>query len=357
MKSNKPILFMAGGTGGHVFPALAIANALKKQAIPVAWLGTQHGMEARIVPDADIPIHYINIKGLRGKSKLSLLLAPFKIIWAIGQSIRILRQVKPAAVVGMGGFASGPGGVAAWLLGIPVFIHEQNAIAGLTNRLLARFATQVMQAFPNTFPEKCQAIYTGNPLRADILQTTPKADFLADQTLHILILGGSLGAKALNETLPQALQKVTGKIEVLHQAGEKHITTMQQTYANAQFEVKVTAFIKNMADAYQWADLVICRAGALTVSEIAQIGVASLLIPFPFAVDDHQTENAKLLSDNNAAILLPQAKLQEKEVIALIEDFIQHPEKLATMAKSAKQCAKPEALNQIVNIILTRITD
>ncbi len=351
---KQPTLLMAGGTGGHVFPALAIAEALRKQGTPVYWLGTQKGLEARVVPNANIEIYYISIVGLRGKGIFSLLLAPFKILRAVWQAIKVLRKIRPGAVVGMGGFVTGPGGIAARILNIPLLIHEQNAIAGLTNRWLAKIATQVMTAFPNTFPEKYHPINTGNPLRADILALEEK-NASTSETLHILIFGGSLGAQALNETVPPALLKIGKNIEVWHQVGESHIEIMKDAYAQATFPTKVVAFIEDMAAAYTWADLVICRSGALTVSELAQAGVPSILVPYPHAVDDHQTQNAKFLSNQGGAILLPHSELTMTKLISLIEQLIQNPQKLQIMGKATKKCAKPEAVSQVVTLIMNNI--
>ena len=283
--SQQPILLMAGGTGGHVFPALAIAEALRAQDIPVAWIGTEKGLEARVVPAAQIPIYYLSIQGVRGKGVLSLVVAPFRILRAIMQAMKILRKLKPSAVVGMGGFVTGPAGIAAWLLRIPVIVHEQNAIAGLTNRWLARIAAQVLEAFPDTFPKNYHAVYTGNPLRNSITQIH-KNQSDKKETFNILIVGGSLGAKALNEMLPLALNSLEQPIAVWHQTGKNNADSTAEAYHLAKYPVNVVEFIENMAEAYEWADLVICRAGALTVSELAQAGVPSILVPFPYAVDD-----------------------------------------------------------------------
>jgi len=342
---------MAGGTGGHVFPALAIAEALRAQQITVHWLGTEKGLEARVVPQANFAIHYIKINGLRGKGRLQLLTAPYKIIKAIWQAIKILRQIRPTVVVGLGGFVTGPGGIAAWLLRIPLIIHEQNAMMGLTNRWLAHIATKVLEAFPNTFPPHYHAVHVGNPLRANIMAV--HRDQQPKDKRQILVFGGSLGAKALNEIVPATLLKINKPITVIHQVGELHIDAMQQTYAHATFEAQVIAFIEDMAAAYQWADLVICRAGALTISELAQVGVASILIPFPHAVDDHQTHNARFLSDENAAILLPQSELTIEKLTNIINELLDNPTLLVTMAMAAKNKAKPLALQQIVTAILS----
>lgn len=354
--TNHPIVLMAGGTGGHVFPALAIAEVLQEQGFTVSWLGTKKGLEARVVPAANIEIKYISIAGLRGKGILSLLTAPFKITLAIWQSVRILRALRPAAVVGMGGFVTGPGGVAAWLLRIPLLIHEQNAIAGLTNRWLARLATTIMEAFPNTFEKKFQAVHTGNPLRGNIMALSPPNPRPNHEPLRILIVGGSLGAKALNEIVPVALRQVSGQIEVWHQTGNAHIEAMHQAYDGAPFPAQVMAFIEDMAAAYAWADLVICRAGATTVTELAQAGVASLLVPFPYAVDDHQTSNGRFLSDNGAAILLPETELTVDKLAALITELRNNPTRLHSMSEAARHCATPDAGQKVVDLIIQIIT-
>jgi len=348
--SQKPIMLMAGGTGGHVFPALAIADALREQGIPVCWLGTLRGLEARVVPNAGIDIKYISITGVRGKGLFGLFAAPFKIVLAIWQSVRVLRTVKPAAVVGMGGFVTGPGGVAAWLLRIPVLIHESNAIAGLTNRWLARLAHQVMEGFPGTFPKSRGAIDTGNPLRAEIIALSQSAPRTEHELLRVFVVGGSLGAKALNETVPVALHQMSSQIEVWHQTGKLHFDAMQTAYKGTQ--ARVVAFVDDMAAAYAWADVVICRAGAMTVSEIAQAGVASILVPYPFAVDDHQTSNARFLAENGAAILLPQSELSVEKLVALMKDFIENRTRLAEMGAAARACAKPEALQQVMDLVV-----
>ena len=349
--SHKPIMLMAGGTGGHIFPAIAIADALRAKGIPVCWLGTERGLEARVVSDAGIDIKFIKINGLRGNGLLGLLAAPFKIVLAIWQSVRILRAVKPAAVVGMGGFVTGPGGVAAWLLRIPLLIHESNGIAGLTNLWLARIADKVMEGFPGTFPKKVGALTTGNPLRADIIALSQSAPEKEHELLRVFVVGGSLGAKALNDTVPVVMREMSDKVEVLHQTGKLHFDAMQKAYEGIK-TARVVAFVDDMAAAYAWADVVICRAGAMTISEIAQAGVASILVPYPFAVDDHQTSNARFLSDNGAAILLPQDELSVEKLSGLMKEFIENKTRLAEMGAAARACAKPEALQQVTDLVV-----
>ena len=338
---------MAGGTGGHVFPALACAKQLISQGHQVEWLGTQRGLESRLIPAANIPIHYLNITGLRGKNKLSLLLAPIKLIHSLLQAIGIIRGFKPDVVLGMGGFVTGSGGLASRLLGIPLVIHEQNAIAGLTNRLLAPLAQRVLTAFPCQIGQKESNNPLGNPLRQDIinLQTEKKTTM----PLKVLVFGGSLGAQIFNQTLPQVYPQLRDKILLWHQTGEKQYSQTKTAFKDYP-EVKVTAFIDDMATAYQWADLVICRAGALTVSELAQVGLPSILVPYPFAVDDHQTANAQFLVNAKAAWLCPQNDFNRDRLFQLLNNI--QPQQLETMAKAAKICAKPNAVQTVVNICL-----
>jgi UDP-N-acetylglucosamine--N-acetylmuramyl-(pentapeptide) pyrophosphoryl-undecaprenol N-acetylglucosamine transferase len=303
----RPVLIMAGGTGGHVFPALAVADELRSRGIPVVWLGTKAGIESRLVPQAGYPIEWMSITGLRGKNTLTLLLAPLRITMACWQALAVLLRRKPCAVLGMGGFASGPGGLMAWLIDKPLIVHEQNAVAGLTNKILAKFATTVLQAFPAVFK---QAVTTGNPVRQSICEITkPELRFEqarggARVNLRLLVVGGSLGAAKLNEIIPQALEQIerNNRPEVIHQTGLNNIETAKKHYLNAGVEAKVEAFIDDMPSVYEWADLVICRAGAMTVFELAAAGVASVLVPYPYAVDDHQTANALYLEKAGASI-------------------------------------------------------
>ncbi|MFO7604085.1 MAG: undecaprenyldiphospho-muramoylpentapeptide beta-N-acetylglucosaminyltransferase, partial [Gammaproteobacteria bacterium] len=291
MSAARHIMIMAGGTGGHIFPALAVAHELRQQGHRVTWLGTPHGMEARLVPQAGYAMEYISIQGLRGHGVARWLLAPFKLLGAILQALRILSRQRPHVVLGMGGFVAGPGGVASWLWRCPLVIHEQNAAPGLTNRLLARLATTVLQAFPNSLPK---ARLTGNPVRDSISRLAPPEQRYAQRqdALRILILGGSQGALILNQIVPAALARVGAQppLQIWHQCGERHLQATLETYADAGVHARVAAFIDDMAEAYAWADLVICRAGALTIAELAAAGVAAVLIPFPHAVDDHQTK-------------------------------------------------------------------
>jgi len=348
------ILIMAGGTGGHIFPALAVARALIAQGADVRWLGTQLGLEAKIIPNENIAIDWITVTGLRGKGVFSWFTAPYKIIVAIMQAKQVVRSYQPNAVLGMGGFASGPGGVAAWLLKKPLLVHEQNAIAGLTNKLLAPLASKVMQAFPSAFTSRKDVMVTGNPVREDIAEmAAPEARMRGRSgPLRVLVVGGSLGAQVLNENVPKILKSMSGasRPEVWHQTGVKKLTETLEVYRALDVDGRVEAFIDDMAEAYTWSDIVICRSGALTVSELASAGVASILVPYPHAVDDHQTENAKFLSEHGAAILLPQDQLSVDRVSELLEGYSHAAGRadLLAMAKAAHDLAKPNATSDVV---------
>ena len=335
---------MAGGTGGHVFPALAVADELRERGVQVSWLGTRRGIEADVVPKAGISIDYIRISGLRGKGMLDLLYAPFKLIMALLQAIGVMRRVKPDAVLGMGGFVTGPGGIAAWLLRKPLLVHEQNAIAGLTNRLLRPFATRVMEAFPRSL---AKALHTGNPVRKTIAalheHSKPPVDAATKAKLKLLVVGGSLGARALNQVVPQAMAQMQEqqRPEIWHQTGKKLFEETEKLYQENQVSARVAPFIDDMAEAYQWADLIMCRAGAMTVAEIAIVGLASILVPFPFAVDDHQTSNARYLSDAGAAILIQQKDLTPSVVLDLLQSM--DVNRINAMSQAARKMALPHS--------------
>ena len=304
-------MILAGGTGGHVYPALAVARALQQHSKDIVWLGTHRGLESRVVPDAGIHIEWISVAGLRGKGMLTFLAAPFRLLLALSQSLRVMFRYRPSAVLGMGGFVSGPGGLAAWLTRRPLVIHEQNAVAGLTNRLLARLARVVLQAFPGSFSSLPDAETVGNPVRADISALVDPATRFAgrDGPLRLLVLGGSQGALALNKTVPAALALLSQdkRPMVRHQAGDRTYGLARDAYSEHGIEVSLTAYIEDMADAYAWADLVVCRSGALTVAEISAAGLAAIFVPYPAAVDDHQTANAAPMIKAGAAVILPES--------------------------------------------------
>ncbi|MFV2055601.1 MAG: undecaprenyldiphospho-muramoylpentapeptide beta-N-acetylglucosaminyltransferase [Thiohalomonadales bacterium] len=336
------VMVMAGGTGGHVFPALAVARELQSHGAEIMWLGTRRGLESEVIPAAGIPITFVNIAGLRGNGLLGWLFAPYRIAGALIQVIAGVRKFGPHVVLGLGGFVTGPGGIAAWLLRIPLVIHEQNAIAGLTNRLLAPFSKLVLLGFPNTF-KSSKAIHTGNPVRADILALAGNGPKSNSDRVHLLIVGGSLGAKALNETVPNALHEMKNEqtFEVWHQTGKKLCTETQALYAKLKMDGRVEAFIEDMSTAYAWADLVVCRAGALTVAELAASGVAAILVPYPHAVDDHQTANARYLSENGAAILLQQSNLTPDILVKHLREI--QGSALEKMRLAAQNLALPNA--------------
>ncbi len=352
---NYRALVMAGGTGGHVFPALATAEILRNEGAEVEWLGTAVGIEARVVPDAGIQLNTISITGLRGKGKLSLLLAPFKLVRAVFQAMAVVKRVKPDVVLGMGGFASGPGALAAWIYGIPLVIHEQNAIAGLTNTQSRRFAKRVLQAFPDAFKDGNQGEVVGNPIRGPILNVAVPDKRFAERTgpLRILVVGGSLGALAINRVIPELLAKLNGEVEldVWHQTGKNHLNETEALYQRLGVSGRVSAFIDAMDEAYGWADLVICRAGALTVSELAIVGVPSILVPFPYAVDDHQTANAEFLVSAGAAALIPQNELTAERLYAWIKNHQSRADLLA-MAEKARALGRPEASTRVAQVCM-----
>ena len=347
---TRPIMIMAGGTGGHVFPALAVADYLRDDGVPMLWLGTAKGLEASVVPEAGYRLLTLSIGGIRGKDLRTLILAPFRILYALTQALRMLNKYKPAAVLGMGGFVSGPGGLAAWLLRIPLLIHEQNAIAGLTNRCLARIATRVFEAFPGTFPSQRQALHVGNPVRKAIADLNQER--LQHETLHVLIIGGSLGAIKLNRVVPGALRRLVNSVEVWHQTGQRDVDATRQRYADLSLQARVDAFIEHMESAYRWADLVICRAGAITISELAAAGLPAILIPYPHAVDDHQTANAHYLVDAGAAALITDAELEEEQLAVLINDWMNTPGKIREMAGIAKKMAMTGATEKVAQVLM-----
>lgn len=351
----KHILIAAGGTGGHVYPALAVADYLREQDIKITWVGTEKGLEHRIVPAAGIPLEIISISGLRGKGLLNLFFVPLKLVLAIAQVIKIFIKVKPDAVLGMGGFVSGPCGLAAFILRKPLYLHEQNAVPGLTNKVLRYLATTTMQAFPNSFKNK-NVIAMGNPIRKDISEITNPEERMSvrDDNIRLLIIGGSLGAQALNENVPQALSELPTNLQanVWHQTGKNKLDTTVKTYKKLNIEAKVTEFIEDMAEAYAWADLVICRAGALTISELANAGVAAILVPYPHAVDDHQTANAAYLTNVDAAIVISQEQLIPKLKESITELLQAGRTKLIEMAKAARELSKPNATRDVAEVCL-----
>ncbi len=355
MSLVKSVVIMAGGTGGHVFPALAVARQLTEQGVAVHWLGTRNGIEADLVPKAGFDISYLNVSGLRGNGVKPLLQAPLKLVRAVFAAMSVLRRVRADAVIGLGGYVTGPGGVAAKLMCVPLYIHEQNAVAGLTNKMLAHLAHTILMGFPGAFPDAKNTVWVGNPVRQDILtMAAPEQRYGSRQgAIRVLVLGGSLGAMALNEVVPAALALIAPAQRPLvrHQAGRRHLETAQAHYRAAGIEADVTAFVDDMAEAYEWADLVICRSGALTVAELAAAGVASLLVPYPHAVDDHQTVNAQFLSDAGAALICQQRDLSAESLAEQLQGMMQRPY-LLSLAEAAHSLAKSDATALVVDTLL-----
>lgn len=347
----KTLMIMAGGTGGHIYPGLAVADYLRQRGWRVVWLGNPDGMEARLVPSRGYEMAWVSFVALRGKGLLRAVLLPLNLLRGFWQALGELRRVKPDVVLGMGGYVTFPGGMMAALLGRPLVIHEQNSIAGLANRVLAGVADAIVAGFPQALRK---ARWTGNPVRADITQLVPPAQRYGPRhgPLTLLVVGGSLGAQVLNATVPRALALFADaeRPRVTHQSGTKQLDALRQAYAEAGVSGELLAFIDDMAARYAAADLVICRAGALTVAELAAAGVASILVPYPHAVDDHQTTNARFLSDAGAAILLPQAELSAERLMQLLRELTR--DKLRAMAEKARALAKPEATREVAEICM-----
>jgi UDP-N-acetylglucosamine--N-acetylmuramyl-(pentapeptide) pyrophosphoryl-undecaprenol N-acetylglucosamine transferase len=337
---TRTLLIMAGGTGGHIFPGLAVAEQARAAGWQIVWMGARGGMEERLVPRHGYATAWIRAKAARGKGLVQKLLLPANLLYSFWESARHIRRIRPDVVLGLGGYVAFPGGMMASLLGRPLALHEQNAIAGVANRVLAGVSDKVMVAFPKALPK---AEWTGNPVRADIASLSKPEERFRDRTgpLRILVVGGSLGAQALNENVPRALALLDPRPLVVHQAGERHLDALRKHYAEAGVQGELVAFIDDMAARYAAADLVICRAGAMTIAELSAGGLASVLVPFPFAVDDHQTANARFLADEGAAILLPQKEMTAERLAAVIGELDRS--KLLDMARKARALGKPEA--------------
>ena len=371
---SAPVVIAAGGTGGHVVPALAVADVLAARDVPVVWLGTRAGLEARLVPAAGIPVRWIDVAGLRGKGVVGALTGPARLARACVQSVTALRELRPRAVLGMGGFVSGPVGLAALVCRCPLVLHEQNAIPGMTNRRLARFATRVFSAWDDVFPAGIDARVVGNPVRGDIAALV-RSGLAADRRiadggigggaggggaggertgrapLRVLVVGGSRGARALNETVPPALRALGTRVEVLHQSGADEAEAVRARYAGAAVAARVEPFVDDMARAYAEADLVVCRSGAMTVTELAALGVPSILVPFPHAVDDHQSANARRLSTRGAAVLIPQSELAAERLAAEIERLDADRAALEAMGAAARGAFVPGAAEAVADAL------
>ena len=351
--NDSRVMIMAGGTGGHVFPALAVAEILMANNIDVSWLGTRKGIESELIPKRGIDLNYLNIEGLRGRGLLALLRAPFKLLSSVLQACSVISQFNPSVVLGMGGFASGPGAVAAKLKGIPLVIHEQNSVAGTTNKLSAKLATKIMQGFPNTFK---QAEWCGNPIRPEIAALHHDSGRLENRSgpLRLLVLGGSRGALAINKIVPQALAVIDSqhRPEVLHQVGKQHLDLTKSLYLDQGHDinsssVRIVPFIEKMEEAYAWADFVICRSGALTVAELTAVGLGAFLIPFPFAIDDHQTINAQWMVDSGAAEMLSESNLTAQKLADFIKQISDNRDQCIVMSQCAKSIAKLGAADRV----------
>lgn len=343
------VVIMAGGTGGHIFPGLAVAHRLREQGLSVAWLGA-HGLETKLVPNHDIDLYSLSIKGLRGNGLKGWLTLPQKLLGAVAEAKAILKKLQPKCVMGFGGFASGPGGIAAKLLNIPLIVHEQNAVPGLTNRWLAKVSTHVMTGFP--LPEWAKSQYVGNPVRAELFQLPLPKERFSDRSdeLRILVVGGSQGSRFVNTIVPKIVADTTRKTLVWHQTGEKLFSEAEKGWADVNIEpYRLAPFIDNMAEAYAWADIIICRAGALTLAELTAVGLGSILIPLPTAVDDHQTKNAEFLVKSHAAHCINEKQFDQNEIVKLLNDLTL--ERRLEMAENARKNAKPKTVSEIVDTI------
>lgn len=366
---TKRLLVMAGGTGGHIFPGIAVAQALQKEGWKIHWLGTAARMEAQLVPKAGYDISFIDVAGVRGNGVLRLMAAPFHILKAIWQAMSVIRKFKPNVVLGMGGFAAGPGGIAAWLLNVPVVIHEQNAVPGVTNKILSRVAKRLLVGFQQSFSGNAKAKWVGNPVRKEFSEVGELQSVVPynegheegqgnESSLHILVVGGSLGAQCLNQYVPDTLKALQTEqllkgVVVHHQCGkgnQEHVSAHYRESVADACEWQVMDFIDDMVSAYQWANIIICRAGALTVSEVAAAGRCAIFVPLPHAVDDHQTLNARSLVDHQAGLLLPQSELQAGKLIEMLKDLISMPEQVVELAKKAKSLAKTDATEQVARV-------
>ena len=351
-----PVLIMAGGTGGHIFPALAVAHVLRQRGVAVVWLGVPGSMESRLVPKNGFPIEWVRVAGIRGKGAAAWALAPLRVMKAVLQALQVFRRVRPRSVLGAGGYVSGPGGVAAWLLRAPLLIHEQNAAPGMTNRWLARLATQVLQAFPGTFPAGARAQTVGNPVRADIAALpAPELRFTGREARsRLLVFGGSQGAQCLNAVLPQALARLAPeqRPQVRHQAGERGLQAARAAYHESQVEAEVSAFIDDMAQAYAWADFAVCRAGAMTIAELQAAGLGAVFVPFALAADDHQTKNAEVMVRIGAARIIQERDLTPESLGEAIAALSADRGVTLRMAQASRAARVVDAADRVADLCL-----
>lgn len=354
--SARPVLIMAGGTGGHIYPGIAVARALSARGVPVVWLGSEQGLENTIVPAAGIALERVNISGVRGKGLGGLLRAPLRILRAIWQARGVVRRTAPRAALALGGFAAGPGGMACWLARRPLIVHEQNRVPGMTNRVLARVARRVLAGFPDAFPAARQAQWVGNPVRAEIAALPAPATRMAERhgPLHVLVLGGSQGARALNRAMPQVLAALQHEMPLVvrHQTGRALHDDAQAAYAIADVRAELMPYIEDMAQAYAWADVVVCRAGALTLAELCAAGIGSVLVPYPHAVDDHQTRNAEFVVERGGAMLVREDTTLAQQLTDTLRALLPQRARLLTMAEAARALAMPQAAERIAEICL-----
>ena len=350
------LMIMAGGTGGHVYPALAVAHTLQADGVDIFWLGTRDGIEARVVPENQFDIEWISISGIKGKGLFALITAPFKIIFAMLQTAVIIYRRRPQAALGMGGFVAGPGGLMAKLLILPLLIHESNAVVGLTNKWLAKIANEVLVGFPDVLSTSHHHHYVGNPVRQTIAALPAPEQRLQGRSgnLNLLVVGGSLGAQILNETVPQALATMDSALRpaVRHQAGHGKLASTIENYHALDIEASCSEFIEDMAEAYEWADLVICRAGAMTVAEIAAAGVAAIFVPYPYAIYDHQTKNAQFLTEKKAAILISQERFTAERLAELLAELTDDRPCLTGLSRRARRYAKTDATRRVADICI-----
>ncbi len=361
MKSPQ-ILIMAGGTGGHVYPALAVAQQLRNDGWLVDWVGTDRGLESRVVADEDFALHTLPVRGLRGKGIVAKAEGLLLLVVAMFVALCLVWRIKPDIALGMGGYVSGPAGLACFLLRVPLIIHEQNAVAGTTNRLLAPLAKRILCGLPPAFNGRAAAEFVGNPVRKAILKAADQPRQFVDvfdsvRPLRLLVIGGSLGSAPLNALVPETVRVLkqlgrVDKLHVRHQCGEAHLEATLAAYHTLDVQhVEVSCFIDDMAAAYLWADLVVCRAGALTISELAATGTPSMLVPLPHAIDDHQTANAKTLSDAGAGQLLPQCELTPTRLAQFLWGYLEHPGRLRVMSTAARSAARPNATIRVAEVI------
>lgn len=354
MRREGGVLIMAGGTGGHIFPGLAVADALRRRTVPVRWLGAAGAMECERVPSAGIALDVVTIAALRGKGLARWLRMPWQLVRAVVEAFRLIGRVRPACAISFGGYAAGPGGIAARLRGVPLLVHEQNRVPGLTNRVLARFASRVLQAFPGSWPDRLRPVTCGNPVRAEVAALAPPAARFAGRTgpCRLLVTGGSQGARALNERVPAAiaLLPASARPEIRHQAGRGRAAETGRAYEANGIRASVEEFIDDIASAYAWADLIVCRAGALTVSELAAAGVGAVLVPYPHAVDDHQTHNAGFLAASGAARILPERECTPGLLAALLQELLGDRSVLLRLAECARGLAMPDSAERVADL-------